>query len=255
MKFQIIIASLIASSVLAQDLDLNAIMGQFNNPSDECKEEVTKYQECIADKANMKLSTKEEVEKFCSSFDESKCKTFFDDINKTDSVCFASDAEVKLDNIVYGSGAVSAKINYLAFCSKGSDNKVCPLSQFLTDNVDKLEKQTELSADQLKILASDCKDDKCNTRLATIKGLYEKIKAGLDKVGGGDQSSGIVSQALGSPIASNSTLTIFDKYSPLYAEKKCDSIEKADDSSDAATIKKITYAFVTMMALSAFLLF
>jgi hypothetical protein len=256
MKSSFIVGLLFAvGSAVAQDIDLTALMGQLGNPSEACQAEVQKYQSCVTGKASSSEEvTTEKVKAFCSSFDENTCKDFLDDITKSDSACLNTE-QVNVADLLTDMEVITVKLQYQILCAKDEKGNVCPLSQYLTDNVAKLEdnNQTTLTDDQKKIIANDCKSSKCHDRMIALKEYIDKITTIATSMGASmsDMSSG------GSVLSSNSTTTIFNDYYPFYKDNKCGSIDGSSDksdSSDASTLKKITYAFVTMMALSVFML-
>ena len=248
------------SCVVAQEqnLDFSSIINQLTNPTEECQTEVKKYQECVNGKSSMvKDGTKEEIQAFCNSFDQTTCKDFFNDINKSESACLNT-KEPNIADIVSNLDFFAAKLGYQIYCAKGKDEKLCPLSQYIVDNADKLEsKDQTLTVDQLKIIASDCRDDNCQARLISLKETSDNIMTIIANIG--ESGAQMAGQMTGSFLPSNATSAIFDKYYPSFKEKKCESIVNSKDgvnnSSDANTLKKITFTFVTMMLLSAVMLF
>jgi len=160
-----------------------------DNPySEKCKEEMSKYQDCIEslstyyseDSSDSKV-TKDDLDKFCNTFEENKCKDFVDDVNIATSVCLSSNSEATtiMDRIV-GFSILAIKVNYLALCVKDTNNKVCPLSEYIINNLisnKELDFSENITDEEKSIITNDCKNSKCNERMLAISNIMESMLA------------------------------------------------------------------------------
>jgi len=117
MKFSIItclifaVCGVLGADETAQGLD-PSLMG---SPTQECTDEVAKYQECIQGKADtLDVANEEKINAFCSSFDETKCTDFFNDLNKSESACINLD-KLNILDITSGKEAQTVKIQYQVY--------------------------------------------------------------------------------------------------------------------------------------------
>eukprot|EP00833_Pecoramyces_ruminatium_P003954 jgi/Orpsp1_1/1177986/evm.model.c7180000063634.1 len=260
MKFQILGLALIianALNVLADD-DYEINFGNLL-PSAECTAEIAKYEECLADKIQTQDETeyddmtKEQIEKLCNDFEADKCKTFREDATSTTSACFPSTADEKpnLINMMNGMIVISLKGMYLLYCTKGTDGKTCPLTDYMINNAEAISKVTnddDLPEAAKKAIADDCKDSKCNERMVAFSELskLDELIDQLDsKEGNGDTA--VVEEEY----------DFYTKYIENYKQKTCNVIDgsKADDKdSSAFNIQKITYSSLAMMIVAFLIL-
>jgi len=180
------------------------------------------------------FSKKEEVEAFCKNFtDVDDCKNAVPILTKS-AECVA-----KLPADSQGS-ALKLQLLYLSFCGTDGDNKQCPLAKFITENVSKItdEKAAE-SEDLKKVLAEDCKNEKCNANM---------------QIAGGIMSQDSIKDAIA--ILAKGLNAVVQKYKENYEKKTCDAItgNGSDDKDDAVTLKRITFSLIGMILLTSLIL-
>lgn len=150
------------------------------------------------------MNSKESIQKYCAIMDSDECKPLVEDIEKPDSVCLKKGSN--LSDYFSGFILLTIKAPYLIYCSKGNDGKLCPLSEYLQENteltniyknidisgnaIENIEEKisdASITSEQLKVIAKDCRDSKCNARMVS---MYNFIANLLDmysnKVPGGD---------------------------------------------------------------------
>ncbi|ORX49256.1 hypothetical protein BCR36DRAFT_583859 [Piromyces finnis] len=231
---------LAAKNVFAQD-DLSSVMNGLSGYSEECTKELEGYEGCL-DLENLSivenLDKPESIKKFCSEFESDKCSKYVKDITKTDSVCLKKDNENFMD-MMAGLINYSLKVTYLAYCAKGSDGKLCPYSQYITDNIKTIDSNksdtTEMTEEEKKILNETCKNTKCIENLESINNI---VKA-LNEMSNAND---------------NVNTSIDTNKFNLYSDFKCENVNSSDNSSSATTLLKFTFSCVALMIASAFML-
>ena len=207
----------------------------FGNPSPECEKEFVQFSECLMQISGNQLQSEDEIKKMCAAFNSSQCKYVLDSISSPNSKCL-DNMDMANPNVMdyfYGVSIVSYKMQYLMYCSKDSQGNTCPLSQYLIDTVEndymdedeeedidikEYDASTLLPPEQLKVIATDCRDLSCNARMVTIGKYYSYLQKMMSSENGMD---------------SEDTLQAFIKN---YKAGDCSSIDGSDPSLDSDII-------------------
>jgi len=219
-------------------------------PSEKCLTEVNKYSGCLEGKDlnsinNIKNSNS--VKDFCKIFEGDKCKEFVKDITISESGCIEP-RNPNFTDLYTGLIFTSMKVAYAVFCAKDSEGNICPFSQYLVDNFEKInENITDLAPEGKTALANDCRDTTCYDRMVSIQSISENLKNLSENMETGDID------ADDSLVFSNST-QILEKYYDQYVKKECNSIDGSSGSSDAVSLRKITYSIITIIIFSIMML-
>ncbi|OUM63464.1 hypothetical protein PIROE2DRAFT_61279 [Piromyces sp. E2] len=246
-------------------------LGPLGNPTEACLAEVQKYNECLGSlgisSSSSSSSTSsfsntesaEDLKKFCTAVEGNACKAFLSDINNSQSACINVENPVIAD-MISGGLHQPLRAQYQLFCSKDTTGKVCPLSQFLLENLGKYDTITDLTSQQLEMITTDCKDGSCNARMVAFLNYSESMPILASKLTEtmGESVGAMLETSLSSILDENLT-TLVNKVSSYYKNKECGAADNTinDDnklSSDASSRVVMTLTFIIMTILSSFLL-
>jgi len=145
-------------------------------PSEECQAEYEKYSSCLmsGDSIMNMMGSKESIQQYCASKEAEECKAYREDILNTDLVCLSTG---NMSDGMNGFMLLASKFSYLTYCIKGEDGNYCPLSDYLQENTNSnsVGEDGQLSNELIQIIANDCKDSKCNARMAPIIEIADRF--------------------------------------------------------------------------------
>jgi len=200
------------------------------NPKATCNEETQKYESCIDSvlESQGSINSASEVDKFCTSFNTSKCTSFLNESSSANSACI-NDYLFNKNNtgLVNGVLFTSIKIAYNSYCAKDSFGVICPYSQYVRDEFDSIGKTTSLSNKGLEALSEDCKSSMCHSRMTAAKTMFDTLK----KVSETDKS--VTTDGFKS-------LELIEDYYRYYVNNNCKDIySSADDYSNVTCAEEI----------------
>jgi len=228
---------------------------------------------------NCKVVVKQGLDAVCKVFAEDVCKEFVAEDNIVNlinsSKCEKDEHELSLLGKL-----AAAKGIYLMGCNKSDSGKYCPLAQYATttaidfgfknfktmekigefrygrDNRNEFEGVLNFGNDILtlvpvlkdlnNILVESCSDASCNKNILALDKIVLTAKAAYEK----NQKTDLTKKF-------PKVFEYYENYLSKYRNKECKLVgfpHGTDDSSDATTIKRITYSLVTMMVASVLLL-
>jgi len=265
-----------------EDNDDNTI-----DPSEGCINELTKYQNCLAGILtldNKKYTTKNDIEVFSKSFDTPDCKDFINDISLNTSACIPTDSESSSATIDYVNGKIilSARLFYNLFFGKDSNNQICPLGEYITNNIENvstINSPESITDEMKKTIAYDCNDTKCNERMGIIANITDTVNKAAELMETEENIGNIASLAIArlnelknlkqisSKKARDNTendfveILLSDKYYGNYKNNKCSAIYNIDNdvksnnqNNSAITIQKMTYSTMIIILIGVMML-
>ncbi|OUM60566.1 hypothetical protein PIROE2DRAFT_13651 [Piromyces sp. E2] len=209
----------------------------------------------------------------CKNIDE--CKDFLAEDTVTNiiksSKCNSDRSEIDILEKL-----ATLKSVYLMGCGTNKSGELCPLPNYLSsdgvdflfnhkknflklvnqeyeDNRNEFEEVLDLSNDVLTflpvlqdlndILADSCNDSACNKNILAMNKIVVAARNAYEKERNID-------------LAKNypKIISLYENYLDNYRNQKCENVSINNTSGTGSTIKKITYSFVTMMAVTTSLL-
>ncbi|ORX41900.1 hypothetical protein BCR36DRAFT_169320, partial [Piromyces finnis] len=253
-----------SSSSTTTTTTINQPIGQLGMPIEACLVEVEKYKDCMANYYVEEMNSTEAITAFCSTMDSEICQAFVEDAFQSTSACISIENPNPAD-IIAGGLAIVARAQYQLYCARDTFGEVCPLSQYLIENYEKVEPRKKIEVQpEPDAIFSDCDDEQCNTRMLTLTKIMETISNLSDNLLALENSTTQVINNIYSNFLNHTLSNIIHHTFSYYQNKECNEAATAttiiindinnEDKLSSNSFTKIKKSFTIIIVFQIILL-
>jgi len=226
----------------------------------ECSNEYNTYSTCLNAlglSPTQSLDTEKEINgmgEYCNIVESTVCESFYKDITSAKTAClgnFEEGGEGQESNSIVGLSILSARQNYLFFCSKDDNGDLCPFSRLLlddsnqSDDVDDMNNGGDNSSNVPDIIKNDCLNETCNKRMLLLSDVINAVKEAINNIEGDDENAD----------NDDDDDNQFNKYLDYYKSNNCNSFLQAVAYSGVDFIPQKITLLTTILIIHIIIIF